>query len=76
MLAAFLGWRTRRVVNSLAQEVQDYVNCEDGPNKQALKVMFHNLYESVMHHKLWLLKNARLIANLKQYQRRILLHQK
>ncbi|TNV86984.1 hypothetical protein FGO68_gene1077 [Halteria grandinella] len=75
MLAAFLGWRTRRVVNSLAQEVQDYVNCEDGPSKQALKVMFHNLYESVMQHKLWLLKNARLIANLKQYQRRITIQQ-
>lgn len=48
MLAAFLGWKTRRVVNSLSLEVQDYVNCEEGTMKKQLKALFHTLYESVV----------------------------
>jgi hypothetical protein len=58
MLAAFLGWRTRRIVNSLALEIQDYVNCEEPAQKHALKTLFLTLFEGVILHKLWLHKNA------------------
>ena len=29
LLSAFIGWTTRKAVNCLSNEIQDYVNCED-----------------------------------------------
>jgi hypothetical protein len=36
LLSLFKGWKTRKIVNALAKEIQDYVNCEDHYLKQRL----------------------------------------
>ena len=53
----FKGWKTRRIVNALSKEIQDYVNCEDVYLKMRLKNQFLVLFESVVSNSLWLAKN-------------------
>lgn len=60
LLALFQGWKTRRIVNSLAKEIQDYVNCDEVTNpylKTRLKNHFLVLFENVIKNELWLSKN-------------------
>jgi hypothetical protein len=50
LLGVFNGWRTRRVINCLAQEIQNYVNQEDHREKNRLKGSFIGLFENVVKH--------------------------
>jgi hypothetical protein len=65
MRAVVNGWKVRQIINSLANEIQDFVNCDLPQERQRLKSVFLALYESVVHHRLWLKKNSRLLYNLK-----------
>ena len=51
------AWRTRRALNCLGNEVQDFVNCEDNRQRSHFKEMFHNLFKIVIAKKLYLEKN-------------------
>ncbi len=55
--ALFKGWKTRKIVNSLSQEIQEFVNTDDIFAKIRLKRSFYLLYDNVVSNKLWLNKN-------------------
>ena len=48
------AWRTRRALNCLGSEVQEYVNCENSYKKAKLRVQFHDLFDQVLYNKLYL----------------------
>ena len=52
------AWRTRRALNCLGNEVQEYVNCEDADMKAKLRDQFHALFDTVLAQKLYMEKNA------------------
>ena len=56
------AWRTRRALNCLGQEVQEFVNCEQDKQKAKLRRSFHKMFERVLSEKLY------LEANLDQLQ--------
>ena len=39
------AWRTRRALNCLAVEVQEFVNCEVDSRRERLRLQFHLLFE-------------------------------
>lgn len=51
------AWRTRRALNCLAYEVQEFVNCEVEERRMKLRLQFHMLFENVLKHKLYLEEN-------------------
>ena len=55
------AWRTRRALNCLAVEVQEFVNCEVESRRERLRLQFHLLFEQVLDRKLYLEKNAPLL---------------
>lgn len=64
LMAAVRAWRTRRVLNCLGAEVQNYVNCECVGKKERLKQEFHLLFDIVMQDKLYLENNAYRLQRL------------
>ena len=56
------AWRTRRALNCLGQEVQEFVNCEVNTKKARLRRHFHRMFDQVLREKLY------LEANLDQLQ--------
>ncbi len=54
LLSLYFGWRTRKIVNCLSKEIQDYVNCDEGYHKMRLKTHFQVLFDSVVKNQLWL----------------------
>ena len=65
----FLGWRTRKIINSLAKEILEFVNTEDMLVKLKAKRNFHTLYENVVKNSLWLTKNHYRLQRLQNLQR-------
>ena len=66
-----LGMRTRKSVNCLAHQVQEYVNCDSASRKARLRQEFHGLYDRVFREKLYMKKNFKKLQRLlamKQYQ--------
>lgn len=49
ILSLFMGWKTRKIVNCLAKEISDFVNCEDEMIKSRLRRKFFILYDSVLN---------------------------
>lgn len=58
------AWRTRRALNCLGAEVQQFVNCEVRSRKNRLRQEFHLLFDKVMSEKLYLEKNSNLLKRL------------
>jgi hypothetical protein len=58
-----LAWRTRRALNCLGAEVQEYVNCEEPKAKKLLRNKFHTLFAKVFKNKLYLEVNAQKLSN-------------
>lgn len=52
------AWRTRRALNCLCTEVQDFVNCEDPDMKAFLREKFHRLFKTVLERQLFVEKRA------------------
>lgn len=52
------AWRTRRALNCLCNEVQDFVNCEDMCLKARLRAKFHSLFGTVLANRLYLEKRS------------------
>ena len=48
------AWRTRRALNCLGSEVQEYVNCEVPAKKARMRVQFLELFDQVLANKLYL----------------------
>ncbi len=57
-MAVVEAWRTRRSLNCLGDEVQEYVNCEHAARRDCLKQQFQLLFDKVMADQLYLEKNA------------------
>ncbi|CDW83456.1 UNKNOWN [Stylonychia lemnae] len=68
IFSLFQGWKTRKIVNSLAKEIQDYVNCDEGYQKMRLKNHFLVLFDSVIKNNLWLTKNLFRLQRLQNLQ--------
>ena len=51
------AWRTRRALNCLGQEVQEFVNCEVNSKKTRLRRHFHRMFDQVLREKLYLEAN-------------------
>jgi hypothetical protein len=64
LMATVQAWRTRRALNCLASEVQQFVNCDNQIRKCRLREEFHLLYEKVIEDKLYLWKNAKKLQRL------------
>jgi len=52
------AWRTRRSLNCLCTEVQDFVNCEEPKLKGRLREKFHCLFPTVMKNRMYLESKA------------------
>lgn len=66
------AWRTRRTLNCLCNEVQDFVNCEDGYTKGKLRDKFHALFKTVLTNRMYLEKRAmQLQAFIDETERRL-----
>ena len=48
------AWRTRRSLNCLGTEVQEFVNCENARQRVELRKHFHMLFSKVVQNKLFL----------------------
>eukprot|EP00347_Sterkiella_histriomuscorum_P021453 403333923 len=70
----FQGWKTRKIVNSLSKEIQDYVNQDQGYHKMRLKSHFLVLYENVQKNELWLSKNQFRLQRLQSLQQSLQQH--
>ena len=51
------AWKTRRSLNCLGSEVQEFVNCENERQRCQLRSQFHTLFHSVIKNKLYLEDN-------------------
>lgn len=58
------AWRTRRALNALVVEVQQFVNCDNPAKKHRLRLEFNLLFQKVLHEKLYMCKNARKLKAL------------
>ena len=58
------AWRTRRALNCLGQEVQEFVNCEVASKKMKLRKHFHKMFDKVLEEKLYLETNLDLLQDL------------
>ena len=65
LLSAFIGWTTRKAVNCLSNEIQDYVNCEDLNLKPYCRKHFQHLFGIIVERKLWLQHNEEKLRELK-----------
>lgn len=63
-MAVVRAWRTRRALNCLGVEVQNYVNCDDLAKKRRLGQEFYLLFEIVLQEKLYLEKNHKQLQKL------------
>lgn len=52
-----MAWKTRRSLNCLGIEVQEFVNCENEKQRRELRSQFHSLFVKVMKNKLYLEDN-------------------
>ena len=52
-----IAWRTRRSLNCLGTEVQEFVNCENEKQRSELRNHFHLLFDKVLRNKLFLESN-------------------
>ena len=67
------AWRTRRALNCLCTEVQDFVNCEDQHMKEFLMNKFHCLFTTVLDKKLFVeSRAAQLQAFISETERRLI----
>lgn len=64
ILGLFKGWKVRKIIASLAKEIQEYVNCEDECVKLRLKNQIMVLYDNVLKNDLWLSKNLYRLERL------------
>ena len=51
------AWRTRRSLNCLGNEVQEFVNCENDKQRAELRNRFHTMFVKVVENKLYLESN-------------------
>ena len=51
------AWKTRRSLNCLGSEVQEFVNCENPKQRNELRNQFHVLFCNVLDSKLYLEEN-------------------
>ena len=51
------AWKTRRSLNCLGSEVQEFVNCENERQRCQLRGQFHTLFYTVIRNKLYLEDN-------------------
>ena len=51
------AWKTRRSLNCLGTEVQEFVNCENNKQRAELRSHFHTLFSRVLKNKLFLEEN-------------------
>ena len=58
------AWSTRRALNCLGSEVQEYVNCDDSYKKAKLRIQFHDLFDQVLSSKLYLESNGEKLKRL------------
>jgi hypothetical protein len=68
ILSLYYGWMTRKVVNCLAKEIQDYVNMDDVYQKERLKRHFLVLFDNVIKNKLWLQKYGYRLQRLQNLE--------
>ena len=47
------AWKTRRSLNCLGSEVQEFVNCENERQRFELRNQFHFLFSKVLRNKLY-----------------------
>lgn len=67
------AWRTRRALNCLCTEVQDFVNCEDPTMKAFLRQKFHCLFNTVLQNKLFVEQRAgQLQAFITETERKLI----
>ena len=52
------AWRTRRALNCLGLEVQEFVNCEVPAKKAMLRAQFHEFFAQVLSKRLYLEPNS------------------
>lgn len=64
LMSTVQAWRTRRALNCLGAEVQQFVNCEVRSRKNRLRQEFHLLFDKVMSDMLYLEKNSNLLKRL------------
>lgn len=64
LMTVVVAWRTRRALNCLSSEIQQFVNCETHPRKHRLRQEFHLLFDKILSDKLYLAKNARQLKRL------------
>jgi hypothetical protein len=66
------AWRTRRTLNCLCTEVQDFVNCEEPGLKARLRDKFHCLFQTVMDHRMYLEHKANQLQSfISETERRL-----
>lgn len=61
-----IAWKTRRSLNCLGTEVQEFVNCEDVKQRHELRANFHLLFSKVLKNKLYLEDNFEKLQKLRQ----------
>jgi len=59
------AWRTRRSLNCLGAEVQEFVNCENHRQRFELRNYFHMLFSKVVRNRLYLESNFDKLQKLK-----------
>ena len=60
------AWKTRRSLNCLGTEVQEFVNCENQKQRGDLRAHFHTLFAKVLHNKFYLEENFDKLQHLRQ----------
>ena len=60
-----VAWKTRRSLNCLGSEVQEFVNCENEAQRLILRRQFHQLYDKVIEKKLFLEVNFDKLQKIK-----------
>lgn len=60
------AWKTRRSLNCLGDEVQEFVNCENEKQRGHLRNSFHILFQKVMEQKLYLEDKNDTLQKLRQ----------
>lgn len=59
------GWTTRKALNCLSSEINEYVQNRDRIQKERLRCEFNLLFERVMEDKLFLPKKKELLAQFR-----------
>ena len=60
------AWKTRRSLNCLGHEVQEFVNCENQRKRFELRSQFHQLFHKVIRSKLYLEANFEKLQKVRQ----------